>query len=87
MHAVLEDRVPRHGSIYRVVRLDAPGDLRIQVRSVDHVTKQGRAILRIAHWNRAATDKPGDLELGYLAYGAAGEQSGGRNAGGVDACS
>ncbi|HEU4778594.1 MAG TPA: CHAT domain-containing tetratricopeptide repeat protein [Steroidobacteraceae bacterium] len=73
--AELEDRVPRHGTIYKVVSLAEPADLRIQVRSADHATKQGRVSLRIAHWVRPADEKPGDLELGYLAFGAAGEQT------------
>ena len=71
--AELQDRVPRHGAIYKVVRLIAPGDLRVQVRSADHPTKEGRVGLRIAHWARGTDEEPGELGLGYLAFSAAGE--------------
>ena len=60
-HAELEDRVPRHGTIYQVVSLAAPGEIRVQVRSVDHRTKQGSVSLRIAHWTREVGEKPGEL--------------------------
>ena len=48
----LEDRVPRHGVIYQVVSLDAPGTIEVRVRSADHRTKRGRVQLRIARWTR-----------------------------------
>jgi len=73
--AELEDRVPRHGSIYRVVSMSAPGELTITVRSDDHRTKQGRASLRISRWKRAPGTQPDELELGFAAFGAACEQA------------
>jgi tetratricopeptide (TPR) repeat protein len=71
----LEDRVPRHGAIYQVVSMVAPGELRVTVRSDDHRTKQGRASLRISRWMRSSDANPGELQLGFAAFGAACEQS------------
>jgi tetratricopeptide (TPR) repeat protein len=71
----LEDRVPRHGAIFQVVSLAVPGELRITVRSDDHRTKQGSVTLRIARWKRPPETRPGELELGFVAYGAACEQA------------
>ena len=56
----LEDRVPRHGALYQVVSMAAPGELRITVRSDDHRTKQGRTALRIARWNRPPEARRGE---------------------------
>jgi len=71
----LEDRVPRHGALYQVVSMAAPGELRITVRSDDHRTKQGRTALRIARWNRPPEAHRGELQLGFVAFGAACEQA------------
>ena len=75
LHAELEDQTPRHGSTFKVVRLDAPATLRIQLRSIDHHTKAGRAVVSIARWKRARQAQPSELELGFQAFGAAGEQA------------
>ena len=40
--AELADRVPRHGTIYKVVSVTGPGKLHLQLRSTDHRSKQGR---------------------------------------------
>ena len=71
----LEDRVPRHGTLYQVVSMTTPGELRVTVRSDDHRTKQGRASLRISRWKRTPDARPGELELGFVAFGAACEQA------------
>lgn len=70
----LEDNVPRHGTIYQVVSLSAPGELRVQFRSTDHRTKQGRVALRIARWVQAPDERTSERELGFAAFGAAGEE-------------
>jgi CHAT domain-containing protein len=74
VHAELEDQVPRHGALYEVVSLKAPAELRITLGSSDHPTKTGRASVRIARWKRLADSKPGEQELGFAAFGAAGAQ-------------
>ena len=75
LHAELEDQTPRHGSTFKVVRLDAAATLRIQLRSVDHHTKAGRAVVSVARWRRARQAQPSELELGFQAFGEAGEQA------------
>jgi tetratricopeptide (TPR) repeat protein len=75
IHTELEDRILRHGAILKVVSLEAPGELRITVRSADHHTKQGRATLRIARWIRPTKELPDELQLGFVAYDAACEQT------------
>ncbi|MEO8063425.1 MAG: CHAT domain-containing protein [Pseudomonadota bacterium] len=74
-HSELEDKTPRHGSLFKVVSLDAPGRLRVQLRSVDHRTKTGRATLSIARWKRDLHAQPSGLELGFEDFGAAFEQT------------
>ncbi|HLA70373.1 MAG TPA: CHAT domain-containing tetratricopeptide repeat protein [Steroidobacteraceae bacterium] len=74
IHAELGDDIPRHGAIYKVVSLGAPAELRVQVRSTDHRTKIGRAVVRIARFKRAGGEQPSDLELGFATFGMAGEQ-------------
>jgi CHAT domain-containing protein/tetratricopeptide (TPR) repeat protein len=74
IHALLGDDVPRHGALYKVVSLAAPAELRLQVRSVDHHTKVGRATVQIARFRRAGGERSSELELGFVACGAAGEQ-------------
>ena len=71
----LEDRVPRHGTISQVVSFATPGELRVTMRSSDHRTKKGRATLRIARWKRPPEARSRELELGFVAYGAACEQA------------
>jgi tetratricopeptide (TPR) repeat protein len=75
IRAELEDRVPRHGTLSQVVSVATPAELRITVRSADHRTKQGRAMLRIARWKPPADAGSGELELGLIAYGVACEQT------------
>jgi CHAT domain-containing protein len=75
VHSELLDKVPRHGALYEVVRLGEPGEVRIAVSSADHPTKQGGAKLRIARWNHAIDAPPTELEAGYVALGAAGQQT------------
>jgi tetratricopeptide (TPR) repeat protein len=74
-HSELEDRLPRHGVIFKVVSLQTPGELRVTVHSADHHSKQGRATLRIARWNPSHEAHPDELQLGFVAYGAACEQA------------
>jgi len=74
-HSELEDQAPRHGSNFQVVRLDAPAEVRLQVRSVDHKTKRGHAVVSIARWRRSAGGPPSELESGFTALGRAGELS------------
>ena len=69
----LEDRIPRFGSISKVVSLAEPGTLEVRLRSADHRTKNGRVQLRIARWTRAMDASAGDRERGYAALGEAGE--------------
>jgi len=68
----LRDRIPRHGTVYKVVSLAEPGELQLQLRSTDHRTKQGRVALRISRWQPG----PGTSErgLGFAAFGVACEQ-------------
>jgi CHAT domain-containing protein/tetratricopeptide (TPR) repeat protein len=70
----LEDRIPRYGVIYKVVSLSEPGTLEIRLRSTDHRTKQGRVQLRIARWARTPDAPASERELGFAAFGEAGEQ-------------
>jgi CHAT domain-containing protein/tetratricopeptide (TPR) repeat protein len=75
LHSELLDRTPRHGVMYKVVSLRAPAELRVRVNSVDHPSKKGHAEVRIARWSRALDAAPSERELGYIAYGEAGEQN------------
>lgn len=75
IQSTLEDRVPRHGLLAQVVRLDRPEKLRIEIRSVDHRTKTGKVTLSIARWSRENGSVPGQRELGFGKFGAAGEQT------------
>jgi hypothetical protein len=70
----LEDNVPRHGAIYRVVSLSEPGEVRVQLRSSDHRTKQGHVTLRIARWLAASDETSAERKLGFAAFGVAGEE-------------
>jgi len=70
----LEDNVPRHGAIYQVVSLTEPGEVRVQLRSTDHRTKQGRIALRITRWLRSPVGRASERKLGFAAFGAAGEE-------------
>ena len=76
----LEDNVPRHGAIYQVVSLSAPGEMQVQLRSTDHSTKKGRVALRIARWLPRTDDKSSESKLGFTAFGAAGELTARANA-------
>jgi|KBSMisStaDraftv2_1062788.scaffolds.fasta_scaffold07800_6 tetratricopeptide (TPR) repeat protein len=70
----LEDSVPRHGAIYQVVSLPETGELRIQVRSADHRTKEGHVILRIARWQAERDERASERVLGFATFGKAGEE-------------
>jgi CHAT domain-containing protein/tetratricopeptide (TPR) repeat protein len=69
----LEDRSPRYGGVYAIVSFDSPGELRIEISSVDHQTRRGNAAVRIARWVREPDAAPGELETGYRAQSEAGE--------------
>jgi CHAT domain-containing protein len=70
-----EDRLPRHGIVYKVVSLAAPATIHIQIASADHHSKRGHVDVRIARWARAPEEKPGELESGYAAQAAANEMA------------
>jgi CHAT domain-containing protein/tetratricopeptide (TPR) repeat protein len=72
--AELRESAPRHGVICKVVRLSAPGELRVGVRSDDHPSKRGSVSVRIARFMPADGQAPGAVELGYRAWAAAAEQ-------------
>jgi hypothetical protein len=62
--STLEDRAPRYGAVYRIVSLESPADLRVEISSVDHKTKRGNASVRISRWAREPGAGPGELEAG-----------------------
>lgn len=70
-----EDLAPRHGRVYAVIEMPQPGNLLVQARSVDHATKEGRALVRIARFRRAPGHAPDELELGYVSMAAAARDS------------
>ena len=67
----LQEQAPRHGVLYKVVSLSAPGEVRVQVSSVDHPSKRGSADIRIARWQRSVDAPAQERELGYTALAAA----------------
>lgn len=69
----LEDLLPRHGAVYKVVSLEAAGPVRVDVTSVDHRSKRGGVALRILRWARDPQAAPGETELGYAAQSTANE--------------
>jgi CHAT domain-containing protein/tetratricopeptide (TPR) repeat protein len=71
VHSELEDQVPRHGVIHKVVSLPSAANLRVQVRSVDHPSKRGTAAVRIARWQRGINQPADEHELGFAALGSA----------------
>lgn len=71
--STLEDRAPRYGAVYRIVSLESPAELRVEITSVDHKTKRGNASVRISRWLREPGAAPGELEAGYRARSGAGE--------------
>ena len=71
--APVEDRIPRHGILYQLVDLKTPGPLRIELRSADHRTKKGTAVVVVARFKRSGTAPAGEPELGYAALATAGE--------------
>jgi CHAT domain-containing protein len=71
----LADHVPRHGVHARVVSIETPARLGVELQSADHSMKRGRGLVSISRWSRAATDAPGALERGFAAFGVAGEQT------------
>jgi len=70
----LEDNVPRHGAIYQVVSLSAPGEVHVQLRSTDHRTKQGRVAFSISRWLPAEGERADERKLGFTSFAAAGEE-------------
>ncbi len=72
-HSESTDSVPRHGVLHEIVSLPARGEVSITVRSADHQTRKGSALLRVARWQRARDAPAGDFERGYAALAAAGE--------------
>jgi tetratricopeptide (TPR) repeat protein len=74
-HAELEDQVPRHGILYKVVSVPSQSALRVQVRSVDHPSKRGSAVVRIARWKRDVSQAADDQQLGFTALSLAVEHS------------
>ncbi len=73
--AELADHVPRHGLHARVVRVTAPTRLLVELRSADNSKKVGQGLVSISRWSRPASDEPGELERGFVAFGIAGEQT------------
>jgi tetratricopeptide (TPR) repeat protein len=71
----LLDSAPRHGVVVKVVSLETAGEIRVQLRSVDHPTKRGGATVRVARFRREAGAGPGLLEQGYSAWSTAAEQN------------
>jgi tetratricopeptide (TPR) repeat protein len=71
--STLEDRAPRYGAVYKIVSLESPAELRVEITSVDHETKRGNAAVRISRWLREPGAAPGELEAGYRARSEAGE--------------
>jgi CHAT domain-containing protein/tetratricopeptide (TPR) repeat protein len=70
-YSEIEDDVPRHGLLAQVVRIGSPQKLRIELRNTGHRGSRGAAELRVARWRRGSV--PDQRELGYAAFGAAGE--------------
>jgi CHAT domain-containing protein/tetratricopeptide (TPR) repeat protein len=75
VHSEVSDEVPRHGVLHELVTLESPNEIRVVVKNADHSTKRGTVQLRIARWNRAPAEAPGDFERGFAALAAAGELS------------
>jgi CHAT domain-containing protein/tetratricopeptide (TPR) repeat protein len=71
----LEDRLPRHGAVYKVVSADAPVMLEVGIASADHRLKRGHVSVRLMRWNREVAARPDDLEAGYEAQSTANELS------------
>lgn len=71
----LTDHVPRHGLHAQVVSTSAPALLAIELQSADHSRKRGQGLVSISRWSHPAAGTPGDLERGFAAFGAAGEQT------------
>jgi hypothetical protein len=70
---LLEDRLPRHGVIYKVVSLGEPDALRVDVASADHRSKRGEVIVRISRFARDVGAAAGESEAGYSAQTTAAE--------------
>jgi len=73
--ATLEDRVARHGVVYKVVSLRDAGAVRLDIASVDHRTKRGEVLIRIARFARDVGAAPTEIEAGYSAASTAAEIS------------
>jgi CHAT domain-containing protein len=73
-HAEIEDDVPRHGLHAKVVNLTGATKLRIELRNSEHRRKHGVVEVRVARWRRDDDDDAGSRELGFIAFGSAGEQ-------------
>jgi CHAT domain-containing protein/tetratricopeptide (TPR) repeat protein len=73
--SLLEDRLARHGAVYKVVSIERLEAIRINIASVDHRTKRGKVIVRISRFVRDIAAPPGEIESGYMAQSIAGELS------------
>jgi len=73
-HLELSDQVPRHGAIYALLRMPADGELRVQLRSADHPTKQGRGHLVLMRWKDDDRAQASELERSYASFSDAGAQ-------------
>src|SRR5262245_50611258 len=74
-HSTIEDDVPRHGLLAKVVSVAGAAKLRVELRNNEHRRKQGLVEVRVARWRRDAAAAPGAREQGYIAFGSAGEQT------------
>lgn len=70
----LNESVPRHGVVNWVVSLEAPAEVRVRLRSVDHFSWQGRAEVVFARFRRQPGQPPTQVELGYTAWAQADAQ-------------
>jgi CHAT domain-containing protein/Tfp pilus assembly protein PilF len=75
IHSVLEDKIPRHGLLTRVVEVSAPSTLRVELRNVEHRAQRGAAEVRVSRWKRDGASVADERELGFTAFGAASEQT------------
>jgi CHAT domain-containing protein/tetratricopeptide (TPR) repeat protein len=71
--STLEDRASRYGVVYKIVSVESPAELHLQISNADHKSKRGNAAVRISRWAREPDAVPGELEAGYLAWSEAGE--------------
>jgi CHAT domain-containing protein len=75
----LRETVRRHGVLYGVVSLEAPGELAVTIRGDDLPASSGGAFVRIARIQRPDGGQPGPSESGYRAWAQACEESAAAN--------